>query len=166
MGAACNEENGGANSADQRRASVQTRTDTFARAEARYPIPRTENFPLRDALVQFTERQDLLNHPVYVYIVADTGQIMGYYVAKTYPVNLCAFLSSTENVRDDDTGNLILTAPSLDGIYYGGAGASSSCDGWFFFDQASAALVEVIGFKVFIVDQPLNIEAQPLTVRG
>lgn len=155
---------GGSKSEEQRNSSVESRTDTFARAESKYPMPRTENFPLREALVQFTERQDLVNHPTYVYVLADTGQIIGYYVAKTYPVNMCAFLSSTEDVRGSANGDLILTAPSLDGIYYGGAGSSSSCDGWFFFDNATNALVELIGVKLFIADQPLRVEAQEFQV--
>ena len=149
---------------DQRERSGNARGETFARAESLFPLPRNENFPLRQALVEFTKRQDLISHPTFVYVLADTGQILGYYVAKSYPVNLCAFLSTTESVRDDDQGNLILTAPSLDGIYYGGAGASSSCNGWFFFDNATNALIELIGVKLFIADQPLRVEAQQFSV--
>ena len=161
---ACGGENGGASSSQQRKRSIQTRTDIFAAAEAKYPIPHPKNFPLREALVAFTEREDLLDHPWYVYIIADTGNILGYYVAKQVPVNSCTFLSSTENVRDDDGGNLILTAPSLDGIYYGGGGASAGCDEWFFFDGATDALIKIRGVKFFVADQPLKLQAEPIEV--
>jgi len=151
-------------SATQRNESVRTRTEVFGAAEAKFPIPRPKNFPLREALVRFTEREDLLDHPWYVYIIADTGNILGYYVAKQVPVNSCTFLSSTENVRDDDDGNLILTAPSLDGIYYGGGGASAGCDEWFFFDGATDAMIKIRGVKFFVADQPLKLEAEPILV--
>jgi hypothetical protein len=126
----------------QREAAIDTRADTFARAEAAHPVPHTTNFPLRAAVVKMTERQDLANHPWYIYLYGDQGNVLGYYVAQTVPISTCAFLSSTENVRTSSNGNLVLTAPSLDGIYYGGAGASGGC-GWFFFDYATDALIQL-----------------------
>ena len=159
----CDETNNDAN--DQRKEAVQSRAETFERAQTLIPVPQTENFPLRAELVRFTERQDIENHPTYVYVLADTGQILGYYVAKTFPLNICAFLSSSEDVYNSSWGNLTMTAPSLDGIYYGGAGAGSTCDGWFFFDQETDALIELIGMKIWVADQPLNVEAEPLAVR-
>ena|SRR3990167_5852630 len=156
----CTEESGGAN----RKAAVEQRNETYDRAKIAAPVPRNVNFPLRRALVEFTERQDLLDHPWYVYILADTGNIIGYYVAQTVPQNACNFLSSTEDVRDDDQGNLVLTAPSLDGIFYGGGGASSACDAWFFFDVTTNALVQIRGVKFFTADAPLALEAEPIVV--
>lgn len=150
---------------DQRRASVHARADAFERAQAAAPLPHTKNFPLRKALVEMTERQDAVNHPWYIYILADTGNIIGYYVAKTVPVNACDFLSSTEDVQYDDDGNVVLTAPSLDGMFYGGAGASSGCDAWFFFDAATNALIQIRGVHFFSTDQPLRVEAQPISVQ-
>lgn len=148
----------------QRKDSVKSRSQTFARAEAVAPAPKTNNFPLRKALVEFTERQDLVDHPWYVYIIAQTGNAIGYYVAKTVPVNACNFLSSTEVVDSGDTGKVVLTAPSLDGIYYGGAGASSGCDAWFFFDSATNALIQIRGVQFFTADQPLRLDADPIRV--
>lgn len=148
----------------QRKQSVRDRSATFARAQAIAPAPKTTNFPLRKALVEFTERQDLIDHPWYVYILAQTGNAIGYYVSKTVPVNACDFLSSTEVVDSTDHGKVVLTAPSLDGIYYGGAGSSSGCDAWFFFDSATNALIQIRGVQFFATDQPLRLEAKPITV--
>lgn len=150
----------------QRTNSVKARAKAFAKAEAAAPLPQPKNFPLRKALVEFTKRQDEIDHPWYVYILADTGNAIGYYVAKTVPVNACNFLSSTEDVRDDEWGNLKMTAPSLDGIYYGGSGASGACDSWFFFDSATNALVQIRGVKWFSSDQPLRLDAKPIVVAG
>lgn len=148
----------------QRKASVTARADSFARAQAIAPVPKTSNFPLRKALVEFTARQDMVDHPWYVYVLAQTGNVIGYYVAKTVPVNACDFLSSTEVVDSSDSGKVVLTAPSLDGLYYGGAGASSGCDAWFFFDSATNALIQIRGVQFFSTDQPLRLEAKPITI--
>lgn len=149
---------------DARQRSVEQRDQVFSKAESVAPTPSPSNFPTRKALVEFTERQDLENHPWYVYILSDLGTSIGYYVAKTRPVNSCNFLSSTEAVRSSQYGNLVLTAPSLDGIYYGGSGASSGCDAWFFFDSATDALIEIRGVKFFTTDQPLRLDADPIAV--
>jgi hypothetical protein len=160
---ACDEEGQGNESREK---AISSRNNTFESAEKSVPIPRTVNFPLRRALAKMTERQDLINHPWYVYILGDNGNVIGYYVSQTVPVNACAFLSSTEDVRDDDEGgNLVLTAPSLDGIFYGGAGAASGCDAWFFFDYATDALIQIRGVNFFSADQPLILTAEPIRVR-
>lgn len=146
--------------------AVDERWDTYDRAKAQYPDPQTVNFPLRQALVKMTERQDAINHPWYIYILGDNGNVIGYYVGQTVPVNACDFLSSTENVRDDSDGNLVLTAPSLDGVFYGGAGSSSGCDAWFFFDYATDALIQIRGVHFYAADQPLTVNAEPINVQA
>jgi hypothetical protein len=145
-----------------REASVSARNDTLARAESIAPLPYTSNFPIRRALVKFTERQDLLDHPWYVYILSDLGSAVGYYVGQTYPINICNFLSSTEDVETKYEGTVVLTAPSLDGIYYGGSGATAGCDAWFFFDAATDAMIVIRGINFFVADQPLALDAEPI----
>lgn len=147
-----------------RASSVDKRTQTFQRAERKYPLPQTTNFPLREALVKMTEREDLPNHPWYVYLIADTGNTIGYYVAQHSPVNSCSFLSSTEDVETQHEGTIILTAPSLDGIFYGGGGSSSNCDSWFFFDAATDAMVRIRGMDFYVSEAPLNIDAKAIKV--
>lgn len=146
----------------QRRHSVNTRASAFARAERAVPVPKTENFPLRKTLAVMTERDDLLNHPWYVYILGMNGNVIGYYVAKTDPINACDFLSSTEDASD----GYVLTAPSLDGIFYGGGGAASGCDAWVFQDAATDALIKIRGMNFYAADQPLRLEADPIRVKG
>lgn len=149
----------------QRQSSVQFRTNTFARAQDKYPLPRTENFPLRQTLVEMTKREDKINHPWYVYVLGDNGNTIGYYVAKTTPINACDFLSSTESILwDDEGGNIKTTAPSLDGIFYGGGGSSSGCDVWVWLDYSSNALIKVRDVKFFTADAPLSLDVSPIEV--
>lgn len=155
---------GGGKQDAQRENSVAARASTFDRAEKAAPMPQSVNFPLRKALVEMTKRQDMIDHPWYVYILGDNGNQIGYYVAKTTPINACDFLGSTEDVYNSDNGNLVLTAPSLDGVFYGGGGASSGCDAWFFFDVSSDALITIRGVKFYVADAPLRLDAAPIKV--
>lgn len=139
-----------------REAAVEFRNDNFERAVAAVPAPMSVNFPVRQALADFSERQDRANHPYYVYVIASTGNVVEYYTSKTVPVNICAFLSSTEDVQHSGNGNLILTAPSLDGIFYGGAGASAACNGLIVFDAVTDAM-----HIIYPGDQAVNVSDAP-----
>ena len=148
----------------QRRESIETRAEMFQRAEAKIPVPRTENFPLREVLAEYTRRQDLPNHPWYTYIISDTGAITHYFVSTTVPVSSLAFLSSTEDLNSEN--NLILTAPSLDGIFYGGAGAVATSGGWIFIDAGTGAMGIVFGMNIMTFDAPLILETEPLLIQA
>ena len=146
---------------NQRKQSVDERANTMARAEALYPTPRNESFPLRALLVEYTKRQDMVNHPWYTYIMSDTGAITFYFVSTTLPVSTNAFLGSTEDVWQNDKSSQVLTAPSLDGIYYGGSGSSSNQHGWIFIDAATGAMGVAYGEKILTFDAPLILETEP-----
>ena len=145
----------------QRKEAVDVRAKLFEKAEARYPVPNNVNFPARELLVEYTKRQDLKNHPWFVYIMTDFGQITHYFVAKQMPVSSCAFLSSTEVVRENSYGSLLLTAPSTDGIYYGGSGAAAACNGWVFIDAATDVMGVIYGMNIMVYDAPLILETEP-----
>lgn len=145
-------------------AQANERFDALDKASRLYPVPKLENYPLRQALVEFTERQDEIK-PWYVYLLGMDGNAIGYYVAKTVPINSCNFLSSTEKLWQGTEGrSQIFTAPSLDGIYYGGGGTQAGCDSWFFFDEATNALIQIRGVNFFAVDQQLVLDAKPIKV--
>lgn len=163
----CEDSSTPTSSDQQRKQSVKARADTFSRAEAKYPLPRTENFPLRKMLVEMTKREDLPNHPWYVYVLADTGNVIGYYVAKTVPINACNFLSSTEDVKKTEDNyepgftTDVLTAPSIDGIYYG----NSACNTMVFEDYSTNAIIKLGDVKYFVADKPLNLDAEAIKVK-
>jgi hypothetical protein len=146
---------------DNRKDAVESRNEAFNRAKSLYPDPRTSNYPLRKALVEFTQRQDKIHHPWYIYILGDNGNTIGYYVGKTVPENACNFLSSTEDVYKSGDGNLKMQSPSYDGVYYGNA----ACDAWFFFDAATNALIQIRGVNFYTSDQPLRLDAKAIKVR-
>ena len=152
--AACKSERNGVYSDN-----AKTREEIFLRAQALSPIPIPSDFPLRKDLVEFTLRESRPG-PWYVYIQTDTGTYSAYYVARNKPQNACNFLSDTKT----SFGGILRDAPSLDGIYYGGTGASGACDAWFWFDAGTNALVET-RFKITVSDQPLAIDVPEIRVR-
>ncbi len=157
----CDDYKGDATTEDNRESAIKDRNDNFNRAQALYPPPDQENFPLRKDLVEFTQRQDLINHPWYVYVFPPLGNApIGYYVARSVPQNVCNFLSSTQDVDIDE--NLVIQAPSLDGIFYGGSGAANGCDAVFFFDYGSNALIQIGKLGYFTADAPLNLSVPQL----
>lgn len=148
-----------------RKEAVSARWNNFERAEALHPAPDQQNFPLRALLVEYTKRQDLVNHPWYTYVLGENGNAVYYFVSTTIPVNVCAFLSATEDVKTHSYGNLVLTAPSFDGIYYGGAGANASCNGWIVKDAATNAMGIILGNNLLVFDQPLILDAEPVRIQ-
>lgn len=149
-----------------RRDSLDFRAEQMHDAEVLIPIRSNSNFPRRAALEEYNHRTDRVGTPYYIYILAETGNIIGYYVATTDPVNACAFLASTEDIETRSEGVVVLTSPSLDGMYYGGSGASAGCDEWFFFDAATNAMIKIRGVNFFVADQPLALQADAIQVQA
>lgn len=152
-----------------RETSVNARWNNFQRAEARWPAPTNlTNYPLREALVKFTQHQNLINHPWYTYLISMNGGVIGYFVTETYPISTCNFLSSSEDVRTKgETGITITTAPSYDGIFYGGGGSSAACQDMFFFDSATDVMYTFGGPAIhFTSDQPISIYASAPKIEG
>lgn len=158
---ACNESQGTQNN----KTAVSQREDVFDTAQKVAPVITPVNFPIRKALVEFTVRQDQINHPWYIYLQNYQGEVYGYYVGSTYPISTCNFLSSSERVRNGsgDT-ELVLQAPSLDGIFYGGSGASAACQSLFFFDVTTNALITFSSPFWFASDSPLDLDAPRINV--
>lgn len=139
--------------------NIRTREEVFEQAQSRYPMPVPRDFPLRRDLVEYTKRQANPG-PWYIYIQSDLGTYTSYYVSKNLPQNACNFLSDTKTYVNGYPHD----APSLDGVYYGGTGASGACDSWFWFDAATDALV-MTRFKFTLSDQPLLLDVPQITVQ-
>lgn len=153
--------------------NVDFRWDNFRRAEQKYPMPKQINFPMREALVKYTQRQDLTPHPWYIYVqIGEYQPTYLYYIGQTYPQSTCNFLSSTQDVQEFGKGDgrtnemwLNLQAPSLDGIYYGSGSTSGGCD-YFFFDMATDGMIVLSSnFKWFVSERVLGtLDARPVRV--
>jgi hypothetical protein len=151
-----------------RRDAVASREDVFDRAEAVHPVPTNlSNFPMREVLAKMTLRQDEVNHPWYIYIMGMNGEPIGYYVGQTYPVNACNFLSDSTRFVDLPDGQWgVTTAPSYDGVFYGGGGAASNCNGYVFFDVTTNAMHTFVAPMWVASDRPMNLDVPRLGTEG
>lgn len=144
----------------------QARSTTMERAHASVPMHRTTNFVTRETVNRFMQRTDQPDKTFYVYVMGDNANIIGYYVSRGRPVNICTFLTPPDRVeyryRSGSMAGAVRAAPGMDGVYYG----SGACDSNYFFDAATDALIEVHGLKMFLADQPLSIDAEPITVKA
>jgi len=154
----------------------QVRDSIMDRANAQVPVPEVQDFVKRRAIAEYMERMDDPNKTFYLYIIADTGNILGYHVSRGGPVNICTFLTPPDRVQWSggfyhsdsrqsrpslDSSGVNRKAPGVDGVYYGDA----ACDSTYFFDAQTDALIEVHGNNLIVSDQPLDLDAEPINVR-
>lgn len=154
---------------DQTQTSVDSRIAVMDRAVKLYPSPDIKmlNFPQRQLLIEYTLHQDMINQPWYTYIMSDTGAITHYFVSTTIPVSTNAFLGNTDTIAYDKHGNVYQTsAPSLDGLYYGGAGSTSNANGWIFKDANNGGLGIAFGHKILVYEYPLILQTEPILIQG
>lgn len=161
----CQDEQTAADVARERNIAAQN--DVISRATAAVPVPHVDNFLARQNLAEYLRRMDDPNKVWYIYELAFTGSPIGYYVSSSYPQSICTFMTPPQQVLQPSSnsyGNtaVVVTAPALDGIYYGAAG----CDLVFFFDLNSGAMVFTSINRVRASDQPLDIEVPQITMRA
>jgi hypothetical protein len=122
------------------------------RAISAQPVPQVNNFLTRKAVAKWMERMDVPDKLFYIYVIADNGAKIGYFVAQYRPVSTATFLTPTQRLHDDYDWGVTMNAPSLDGTYYGSGSASSQ---YFFFDAETDAFIELQGLNYILMDQPL-----------
>ena len=137
------------------------RAHISAKANDAVPVPDVNNFVAREVVAEYMRRMDVPNKLFYIYVVADTGNIIGYYVSKGTPVNICNNMTPPDKVEDRHQNDVVRQAPSLNGLYNAGGGV---CNTDYFFDASSGALVKIKGLNMFVSDQPLNLDVEPITV--
>ena len=140
--------------------NMKAQAGLIEKATTKYPVPNVNNFPAREAVAKQVRRMDELGKLYYVYLFADNGQQMGYYVANTRPIATCSLLTPPQEVRTSQINNLALNAPSMGGTY----SPNPTCSSVFFFDAQTDAYIEISGLNYFVSDMPLAIKAEPIRV--
>lgn len=140
--------------------NLKAQEGVMARATAVVPVPAISNFLAREAVAKQVKRLDEKGKLFYVYILGQNGQQVGYYVANTRPVTTCALLTPSQEIHSSSYGTAVVGTPSLGGVYGFGGG----CNSHFFFDAKTDAYVEISGLPFFVADQPLSVDADPITV--
>lgn len=131
-------------------------------ARSAFPTYQPTNFLTRKSINKWMERMDVPDKTFYIYLLADNGTHIGYYVGQTRPICSSLLLTPPDQVNEWGSGSravAVTSAPSLDGVYSAG-----DCPSYFFFDAETDAVLEIQGIDFISVDQPLSIDADPITV--
>lgn len=147
-----------------RQEGAKEQENVMQTARNAFPIYQPTNFLTRKAINKWMERMDVPDKTFYIYLIADNGTHIGYYVGQTRPICSSLLLTPPDQVNywrgaSSSSTTAVSSAPSLDGVYSGG-----DCSTYFFFDATTDAVLEIQGIDFISVDQPLSIDADPITV--
>lgn len=132
------------------------------RARAQEPTYIPQYFLTRKYVNKWMETMDVPNKLFYIYVMADNGSFVGYYVAQYRPVSTATFLTPTKQIAyRGNYGVAILPSNALDGTYYGSGGAS---DQYFWYDAETGAFIEIKGLNYILQDQPLAVDVPRLKI--
>lgn len=145
---------------DHRERDQEFQNANQERMTQQYPIPQIENAPTRQTIIKWIERWDAQDKVAFIYLLANNGQKIGYYVSQGLPVSYCTSLTPPEQVLNRTDSDFLISAPALDGVYYNGG----DCNHWYFFEAQTDAYIEFGGQAgmFYVSDQPLPIDVEPL----
>ena len=134
---------------------VQQRVQQTA-TEAVPPYQPTE-FSIRKDINWYLQETEG-SHTWYVYALNMLGEPMFYIVSDVPPTNVCVNVTSAETI--DSTWGVVLTAPSLNGVYR----KSGACNTYFMRDVSTGSVIKLSGttFTLIASKQPLAIETDLL----
>jgi hypothetical protein len=121
------------------------------------PIPEIENFLARQAIAEYMERMDTPNKLWYIYVYADSGAFLGYFISRTYPISISVAMSNP--VRYFENG-ATLPAPGIDAVYYNGVDPVL----YYFFDASTNAMCLLRGELWLAFDAPLALDVPQLKI--
>ena len=100
-------------------------------------------------------------HTWYVYALAMDGKPLFYVVSDMKPRNKCISITAPDRVYSNNAGTVKLSAPSMLGTYFGGAG---NCQTYYLRDAQTGSYIELNGgaFTLIATKAPLSIETDRL----
>lgn len=151
--------NTGCDENTSREQGAQVREGIMQRANKVAPVPEVHNYPSRQAVIKQVKRMDQVGKLYYVYLMADNGTQIGFFVVNTRPVNVCAALTPVDDINGTSSNYVVTRAPGIQGTY-----GSGNCDNSFTFDAATDALIEYPTRMGVILDAPLMLKSDPIRV--
>lgn len=150
---------------EARQKGVQTQERSMNKAVKNVPVPEMENFTTRKTVAKWMKTMDDPSKTFYIYLLANNGSKVGYYVAQTRPVSVGTYMTPTQKEYEvDGQPHPVGPAPSLDGTYAGMNGGAGSQ--FYFFEAGTGAYMEIKGLNYLVSDQPMNVDAPRLTVEA
>jgi hypothetical protein len=160
-----------ANSCEEEASSQQSESESRsasynAQVDAQ-PAERMSYSPTRETINFWISTWDEPGKLSYVYLQNADGTMIGYYVMEGLPVNMCAALTPNyekiEADLGDFNGEMLVPAPSVDGVYYSGG----QCMTYYGKDATTGTYLEYtagLGINVLLFEEPLPryADTQPL----
>lgn len=134
--------------------------EILSKGQTTVPVHRIDNFLSRKTINRWLERVDTPEKLWYVYIMADSGAFIGYYISDTIPLSYGVSITNPSRIVDWDEDEYVIPAPGLDGVFYQGVDETA----WYFFCAETGAMVTT-NMKVTFLDQPLDIPIPQLKVK-
>ena len=139
---------------DSQRSKVAQQQAT-TRGFAAVPPYIPSQYPAREDInwyLQETEQREVW----YIYALAMDGKPLFYVVSDMKPRNICISITAPDRRVSVHHGAATLSAPALDGVYYGGAG----CDAYYMRDASTGGFIELAGRTFTLVSSkaPLFLE--------
>jgi hypothetical protein len=154
---------------DAQRNEAKIQQDSYSRLSAAQPARAMNYSSTRETINFWIRTWDSPDKLSYVYLIASNGQLIGYYVFKGLPVSYCAALTPTYRIHGSSNGNLVLPAPSIDGVYYSGG----QCNSYYGRDATTNSYIEYTvgnGINSLVYERPLpRQDVEPLgftTIKG
>lgn len=145
----------------QRQAQEEQQVSNQERAEAMYPIPQPSDFATRRNVQRWTEEVNQIK-PWYNYIYVDgVSTPLGFFISDSPFTSYCAFLAPPEQVLDRYGTDVVVSAPGIDGVYYGKGNCN---DTNYFFDEATGSMVQIKGFNLITTTNPIDLDVPKLEI--
>ncbi len=140
---------------DDLKKSGETQKKVMAQAQNAVPAYHPRAFPAREDINWYL-RETEKRGTWFIYALSMTGQPLFYIVSDMKPRNICISISSPDRKISSSGGSVVMSAPALDGVYYGGAG----CDSYYMRDAATGGYIELSGraFTLVTSRAPLFLE--------
>lgn len=137
----------------------QAQEDILSRAQASEPVYQIQNFLSREAINEWLKRVDVPNKLWYIYLLSDSGAMIGYHVSRTIPLSYGVSITNPAQRITGSWGNVVMPAPGLDGVFYTGSDPSIH----FCFDAETDALI-TFSCEFVYYDMPLDVEVPRLKI--
>lgn len=137
------------------RESREVQQDVMDDAIDAVPAYRPTGFPARLDINRYLQETEDGSSEWYTYALNKDGEPIFYVVSDGKPRNICVSISSPDRLHE----GVVVSAPALDGVYYGGA----NCDAYYFWDATTGNYIEIAGqtFTLISTKVPLALETDP-----
>lgn len=137
----------------------ERRQENYDRLVASQPGETMDYSPTRETINFWINTWEEPGKLAYVYMMASNGQLVGYYIFEGLPVSYCALLTPTYEGYDfnkdgNDSEDVIVQAPSIDGVYYSGG----QCNQYYGKDATTGSYLEFSvgdGLNYLLYEEPL-----------